>query len=194
MSRGAIINVIIFIVLIFAVVGAVFVRATPGKYNAFAQCITEKEAVFYGAWWCPACSLQKKAFGRDAKTLPYLECSLSKQRGGFDNSVCIEEKILSTPTWSFKNNENRYNLLSRESLSYLTQCPLSIINGEENLEHKNGVKTLTSILPQIGREGGVETYTQALLEQFNIRIEEVSGTEIAKAFADLAIIKTTSKE
>ena len=39
---------------------------TPGKLDGFAQCLKDKGAIFYGAFWCPHCQNQKKMFGRSA--------------------------------------------------------------------------------------------------------------------------------
>jgi hypothetical protein len=49
---------------------------TPGKYDDFARCLGEKGLKFYGAYWCPHCTAQKKRFGKSAKYLPYVECAI----------------------------------------------------------------------------------------------------------------------
>ena len=41
-----------------------------GKYDEFAQCLKDKGATFYGAFWCPHCQAQKKLFGTSVKFLP----------------------------------------------------------------------------------------------------------------------------
>ncbi|MEK6827042.1 MAG: hypothetical protein AABX99_00990, partial [Nanoarchaeota archaeon] len=53
----------------------------PGKYDQFAQCLKDKGAVFYGAFWCSHCIAQKKLFGSSAKLLPYVECSTADASG-----------------------------------------------------------------------------------------------------------------
>jgi thiol-disulfide isomerase/thioredoxin len=73
------------------------VPSGPGKYDAFAQCLKDKGAVFYGAFWCPHCQAQKKAFGSSAKLLPYVECSTADANG--QTQICIDKKIQSYPTW-----------------------------------------------------------------------------------------------
>ena len=191
MSKGAIVNSIIGVVILIIVGSALFLNKRPGEYNAFAQCIAEKEAVFYGAWWCSACTRQKSMFGRDAKALPYLECSGSAQ-GSLDNPVCKEKNITATPTWEFKNNPNRYHFLSRESLAYLTQCPLSLA-GETNLEDQKGLDTIQSILGQLG-DYDADVYTAALREQFGVDPETVSGTEIARIFSEMSLAKEPGEE
>jgi thiol-disulfide isomerase/thioredoxin len=69
----------------------------PGKYDVFAQCLKDKGAVFYGAFWCPHCQAQKKLFGSSAKLLPYVECSTADAQGQLQ--ICTDKKIQSYPTW-----------------------------------------------------------------------------------------------
>jgi len=77
------------------------VPAGPGKYDAFAQCLKDKGATFYGAFWCPHCQAQKKEFGSSVKFLPYVECSTPDANG--QTQVCIDNKIESYPTWVLKD-------------------------------------------------------------------------------------------
>lgn len=69
----------------------------PGKYDTFAQCLKDKGAVFYGAFWCPHCQAQKKEFGSSAKYLPYVECSTPDGAG--QTQACKDKNITSYPTW-----------------------------------------------------------------------------------------------
>ncbi len=72
----------------------------PGKFDAFAQCITDTKTVtFYGAFWCPHCQDQKARFGKSAKLLPYVECSTPDSQR--QTQICIEEGITTYPTWDF---------------------------------------------------------------------------------------------
>src|ERR1035437_8311493 len=73
------------------------VPSGPGKYDAFAQCLKDKGAVFYGAFWCPRCQAQKKAFGSSAKLLPYVECSTADASGQLQ--ISTDKKITGYPTW-----------------------------------------------------------------------------------------------
>ena len=47
----------------------------PDGLETFAQCLGEKRALFYGAFWCPHCQEQKAMFGAAQRRLPYVECS-----------------------------------------------------------------------------------------------------------------------
>ncbi|MDE2399965.1 MAG: hypothetical protein KGL67_03085 [Patescibacteria group bacterium] len=99
-------NVKIFLlvigILVLGLIGTVLLRskevpAGPGKYDAFATCLKDKGATFYGAFWCPHCQAQKRAFGSSAHLLPYVECSTAD--GGGQLQVCIDKGIKSYPTW-----------------------------------------------------------------------------------------------
>ena len=70
---------------------------TPGVYDAFAICLKDKGFTFYGAYWCPHCTAQKKMFGASAKHLPYVECAIpgSQQL----TQRCQEKNIKGFPTW-----------------------------------------------------------------------------------------------
>jgi hypothetical protein len=53
-------------------------------------------ALFYGAWWCPACFRQKSLFGQQAgDRLPYVECDKTKE----GRERCQEADIKAYPTW-----------------------------------------------------------------------------------------------
>ena len=55
------------------------VPTVPGKYDSFAQCLKDKGATFYGAFWCPHCQAQEKDFQASIQILEniglYAECS-----------------------------------------------------------------------------------------------------------------------
>ena len=76
MNKGMQIFWIGILFLIVAGVGvSFFAKPVSGQLDDFAQCLTDKEAVFYGAFWCPHCQAQKRMFGNSVKLLPYVECS-----------------------------------------------------------------------------------------------------------------------
>lgn len=53
-------------------------------------------AVFYGAWWCPACFRQKSLFGQQAgNQLPYVECDKTSE----GRERCQAASIKAYPTW-----------------------------------------------------------------------------------------------
>jgi hypothetical protein len=96
---------IIFIVLVVIVIGGfgLYLNSqptAPSKFDGLALALKSSGANFYGAFWCPHCQEQKAEFGSSKQYLPYVECANP------DNSqtqVCIDNKIESYPSWTFKN-------------------------------------------------------------------------------------------
>jgi thiol-disulfide isomerase/thioredoxin len=97
---------------------------TPGKYDELAQCIKDKGAVFYGAFWCPHCQNQKATFGKSAKLLPYTECSTPDGQGQM--AVCTDAGVESYPTWKFADGSTLSGEQSIEILAEKTACELNI--------------------------------------------------------------------
>lgn len=116
----------IYGVIIAAVIGLiVFAKVRPegpGEFDAFADCLTEKKAVFYGAFWCPHCQDQKAMFGRSAKRLPYVECSTPD--GQSQNQTCTDKKVESYPTWEFADGSRETGTLSMSRLAEKTGCSI----------------------------------------------------------------------
>lgn len=94
---------LLYIVIVLALIGGVvWLIKTPGKagkLDAFATCIKDSGAKFYGAFWCPHCQAQKARFGASAKLLPYIECSTPDGQGQL--AVCKDLGINTYPTWYF---------------------------------------------------------------------------------------------
>ncbi|PIR85114.1 hypothetical protein COU15_02570 [Candidatus Kaiserbacteria bacterium CG10_big_fil_rev_8_21_14_0_10_45_20] len=97
-------------------------QSTPGKLDAFAQCLGEKDAVFYGAFWCPHCQTQKSFFGKSSKELPYVECSTPDGQGR--TQECIAKEINTYPTWEFADGERLLGEQSLATLAEKTGCEL----------------------------------------------------------------------
>jgi hypothetical protein len=94
----------------------------PGEYDAFAECLEEKGAVFYGAFWCPNCQNQKKLFGQSERLLPYVECSTPDGRG--QTVECQEKGIERYPTWIFADGGKEIGVLPLATLAEKTGCQL----------------------------------------------------------------------
>lgn len=73
--------------------------------RGLAQHLSQVDAKFYGAYWCPHCAEQKEMFGSSVKRLPYVECSPTGPTGP-QADVCKEKNIQSYPTWII--NGERY--------------------------------------------------------------------------------------
>jgi uncharacterized membrane protein/glutaredoxin len=69
--------------------------------RGLAEHLSQIDAKFYGASWCPHCAQQKELFGSSVKRIPYVECS----PGGANApqaQVCRNNGIQSYPTWIIK--------------------------------------------------------------------------------------------
>lgn len=92
---------------------------------AFAQCLKDSGAIFYGAFWCPHCQAQKKLFGSQAiKKLPYIECSTPD--GKAQNQICIDSGVKSYPTWQFADGTRQTGELTFAELAEKTSCPIPV--------------------------------------------------------------------
>lgn len=87
---------------------------SPGEYDNFAKCLTEKQAIIYGNDYCQYTAKQLNMFGNSGKYLNYVKCA--------DNEgLCNEKNVKITPTWEI-NNESYSGIQSFEELSQLTGC------------------------------------------------------------------------
>mgnify|MGYP005852537597 CR=1 FL=1 len=107
---------IIFTLAILAV-GVMFI-SHQGKpveadeaVHSLAACLTENNAVMYGAYTCPHCRNQKAMFGDAVDEINYVECTQESKR-------CAEANIDSVPTWTFADGTR---LLGEQSLEQLAQ-------------------------------------------------------------------------
>ena len=94
--------------------------STPGPLDGFAQCLKDKGAIFYGAFWCPHCQAQKALFGHSKKLLPYEECSTPDANGQLQK--CTDLGITSYPTWVFPDHSTSTGELSLQQLADKTGC------------------------------------------------------------------------
>lgn len=105
----------------------IWYKATPGKYDHLAACLTEKKVTFYGAFWCPHCQATKQAFGKSVQYLNYVECSekTPNAEGGYDQTaLCKEKKIESYPTWEFADGSRLTGEIPMEQLAQKASCSL----------------------------------------------------------------------
>ncbi len=112
--------------VILAAVAVGFVLMAPqaeGKYDEFAQCLTENGATFYGAFWCPHCKDQKEMFGVSFQHVNYVECSTPD--GQSQLPVCVNAGIQAYPTWAFNDGSRQTGALSLQVLAEKTGCNLN---------------------------------------------------------------------
>ena len=92
--------------------GEALAASTP-EQKAVSAHLRAKGAIFYGAWWCPACFQQKNLFGKEGgNTLPYVECDKTDD----GRSRCMAAKIRAFPTWELAGKERREGVQSIEEL------------------------------------------------------------------------------
>ncbi len=91
-----------------------------GPNVAFAQCLKDKGATFFGAFWCPHCRSQKALFGDAVPALPYVECSTPDGKG--QTQICRDKKIESYPTWEFADGSRVTGEQSFATLAEKSGC------------------------------------------------------------------------
>lgn len=85
--------------------------STPSQ-KALSDHLRERGAIFYGAWWCPACFQQKNLFGKQAgNSLPYVECD---EDGGRER--CQAAGIRAFPTWELEGQPRLEGVQTIEEL------------------------------------------------------------------------------
>ncbi|MDD4803619.1 MAG: hypothetical protein PHN69_00380 [Candidatus Pacebacteria bacterium] len=112
------------VVVIIGIIAFIFAKNTDNivsnKYDEFAKCITEKEAVMYGAESCSHCKAQKAVLGDSFKYINYIECP--------DNiNFCLERGIEGYPTWLIGTStkiEGFDKNTTMQEISDATSCPL----------------------------------------------------------------------
>ncbi len=118
----ALIGIIIVIILIIA---AFLLFKDKKSYNQesvdiFAQCLTEKGATMYGAFWCPHCAKTKARFGPSFRYIKYVECD---PRGDNEQSeLCISKQIENYDTWEFADGSRVVGEPSFELLAEKSGC------------------------------------------------------------------------
>jgi len=100
--KWAIISLVVIIVITGSIGYAVF---SPGRYDEFAKCLTEKGAVMYGEDWCHYTQGQKAMFGKSFKYINY------EQNPDLDIR----------PTWVI-DGKTYERVQSFERLAHLTGC------------------------------------------------------------------------
>jgi hypothetical protein len=71
----------IVIVVVFAAAYYLIWHKRTSRLDAFAKCLTAKQAKMYGAFWCQHCDAQKEKFGSSFQYAPYVECGIKGSRG-----------------------------------------------------------------------------------------------------------------
>ncbi len=113
---------IIILLIVVGVASSFYVSSKPGKYDTFAQCLTDKGVIFYGAFWCPHCQATKRLFGASQRLLPYVECSTPN--GKDQLPVCKDASVQSYPTWVFPDGTRLNGERTLEEIAQASSCTL----------------------------------------------------------------------
>lgn len=114
--------IIVAVVLAFFFISGGESSSESGRYDNFAQCLTDSGAVMYGAYWCGHCQNQKEMFGNSWSKVNYVECD---PRGdGANPGLCEEKGITGYPTWIFGNGERVSGARPLSVLAAQTGCEL----------------------------------------------------------------------
>jgi len=117
MKKSAmILGVIIILVLIILILNPFKNNSKPGKYDAFAQCLTDAGLKMYGTDWCSHCQNQKELFGSSFQYIDYINCDKNKE-------TCLIEGVQGYPTWKIdgKSYQGEQTL---ENFAQITGCEL----------------------------------------------------------------------
>lgn len=93
----------------------------PDPRNELAQCLTDKGAKMYGAYWCPHCQKQKKLFGKAFSKVTYVECAMPGQPNE-QTPACKDAGISGYPTWTFENGDRLSGEQPLKDLAEKTGC------------------------------------------------------------------------
>lgn len=94
---------------------------TAEKATQIAQCLEDKGALMYGAFWCSHCGEQKKNFGGAAEPfIPYRECDANGENPVTEE--CLALGVENYPTWIFSDGKRVTGAQTLVELQKLTGC------------------------------------------------------------------------
>jgi hypothetical protein len=118
---GKNITVLVIIVLALLVIALILFypkSSSGGAYlNSFAQCLSAKGAVMYGAYWCPHCQNEKAAFGSAFSYVNYVECTQ-------ETAKCNAAGVQGFPTWIFPDGRRFEGEQGLQKLAEESGCVL----------------------------------------------------------------------
>ena len=184
--RNKLIGIAIISILatVFLLYGIDNREETTVASNELSQCLAEKGAEFFGAFWCPHCARQKSYFGRFSKQLPYIECSNSDKS---QTQVCIDENIRSYPTWKFSSGAVCPGVVDPIILAYLSSCGPTIDKTAFEVFDEIEISRLTEshASPAEQKEAAellISFYEDTLQESFGVGLEGASGEQFLSVY------------
>jgi hypothetical protein len=121
-NRTRYIMIAIVIIIAFAAAYYFLWYKHTSRVDAFAKCLTAKQAKMYGAFWCPHCEEQKEKFGSSFQYAPYIECGIKGSKG--IEPVCTQAGIKRFPTWIFADGTRVEGEHELDFLGQETGCSL----------------------------------------------------------------------
>ncbi len=95
-------------------------EAATAYAEGLAKHLAASGAKFYGAYWCPHCTDQKRMFGQTARYLPYVECDPRSPEAR--PRECEAAGVRAYPTWVIRGRKYE-GTLPLEELARLSGYP-----------------------------------------------------------------------
>lgn len=108
---------LIFLALVAGAVFFLLPKESRANLDSFAECLSSKGAVMYGAYWCPHCQNEKNAFGGSFKYVNYVECTEKPNE-------CLAKDVQGYPTWIFPDGKRFVGEQGITKLQEASGCPL----------------------------------------------------------------------
>ena len=112
---------ILSLLVVIVILSSCNTSDAKNKYDDLAMCLTSNNAELYGAFWCPHCQKQKKAFGKSFKHINYIECDPRDESG--QPELCTEKDIQGFPTWILGDGTRLEGQVDLKELAEKTGCP-----------------------------------------------------------------------
>jgi len=111
---SAIVIGIIIVVLLASAIFDIYPGISIIEEDSLGSCLTEKNAMMYGASWCGFCNRQKSEFGSDFENVLYIECTENVE-------ACQSANVTGYPTW-FINGTRMPGYKPLSVLASLAEC------------------------------------------------------------------------
>jgi glutaredoxin len=105
---------------------------------SLAECLTENDYTFFGAFWCPHCADQKELFGEAVVYLDYVECDPRGENP--DVEACVEAGVESYPHWQGPDGRSWTGTQPLETLAEISGCELTELTKEEYQEMEQAIE------------------------------------------------------
>jgi hypothetical protein len=110
------------IIAVIAIAYAAIWYHNNHRYDAFAKCLSSKQAKMYGLYYCPHCADQKAMFGASFRYVNYVECAI---KGTHElTPECKQANLKLFPSWQFGASEPTPGVYPLEELGDKTGCSL----------------------------------------------------------------------